>query len=426
MPTPLRLADLSEIVDVPVNPPAEWFTPPDDLAPNTGLTVTDDGRVYGRWYNAGQCIVGYENACPVPSPTRCAAFHQSTIAVDEGDGKLHDLTVGIIGQSGGHARENATVSAAARHYSDPDRQRIVARIGEDEHGGWFAGALVPGLTRQQVEQVRRSSTSGDWRKFPQAWWDAHGVTPEEVRAAEGFDTLGPTLVNRPALPLIGGLARAAAVDTEGLEGALAFFSAPVPPPTDVFTYDSPDDERTAAVPDEDLTATLTLDTKAVEDLLVGHAQKIEAMVASVNERLDAIETRNRAADDQHQADVRARVAAVELPDLPAPDGFHERTWIEYTITDLEWMENTGRIAAPPPSPKSAPDRGSDQRKKDAASGVAMADGSYPIRNAGDLANAKQAVGRAPAGKRNAVIAHINKRAKALGLEGVGAPSSKAA
>lgn len=54
-----------------------------------------------------------------------------------------------------------------------------------------------------------------------------------------------------------------------------------------------------------------------------------------------------------------------------------------------------------------------ERKGEAKSGVAMSDGSFPIRNAQDLANARQAIGRAAPGKRAAVRAHIAKRAAAL-------------
>jgi hypothetical protein len=54
------------------------------------------------------------------------------------------------------------------------------------------------------------------------------------------------------------------------------------------------------------------------------------------------------------------------------------------------------------------------RKKLAKSGAAMSDGSFPIANCQDAKNARQAIGRAPAGKRAAVKAHIAKREKALG------------
>lgn len=58
----------------------------------------------------------------------------------------------------------------------------------------------------------------------------------------------------------------------------------------------------------------------------------------------------------------------------------------------------------------------DQRKSAAKDGAALPDGSFPIRNAKDLENARRAVGRADPSKRAAVKAHIRKRAKALGVK----------
>lgn len=57
--------------------------------------------------------------------------------------------------------------------------------------------------------------------------------------------------------------------------------------------------------------------------------------------------------------------------------------------------------------------GAKTREKLAEKGVAMPDGSFPIRNGGDLDNAVQALGRAKDPGR--AKAHIKKRAKALGL-----------
>lgn len=56
----------------------------------------------------------------------------------------------------------------------------------------------------------------------------------------------------------------------------------------------------------------------------------------------------------------------------------------------------------------------DQRENLAKSGKALPDGSYPIENGTDLKNAIQAIGRAK--NRSRAIAHIIKRAKALGME----------
>jgi hypothetical protein len=55
------------------------------------------------------------------------------------------------------------------------------------------------------------------------------------------------------------------------------------------------------------------------------------------------------------------------------------------------------------------------RKKAAASGAAMSDGSYPINTKADLRKAIRAVGRGGA-EHDAIRKHIVKRAKALGLE----------
>lgn len=55
-----------------------------------------------------------------------------------------------------------------------------------------------------------------------------------------------------------------------------------------------------------------------------------------------------------------------------------------------------------------------QRQKLADKGEAMSDGSYPIRNTQDLANAYKDYIRT--GRNKAVAAHINTRAKALGIK----------
>lgn len=53
-----------------------------------------------------------------------------------------------------------------------------------------------------------------------------------------------------------------------------------------------------------------------------------------------------------------------------------------------------------------------QRKKDASSGAALPDGSFPIENTSDLKNAIRAIGRAS--NPDAAKAHIKKRAAVLG------------
>ena len=68
-----------------------------------------------------------------------------------------------------------------------------------------------------------------------------------------------------------------------------------------------------------------------------------------------------------------------------------------------------------PKPKSTTDFTASMRRSEAKTGVAMRDGSFPIRNRQDLSNAKRAIGRAKPSKRPAVRAHIAARARALGV-----------
>ena len=58
-----------------------------------------------------------------------------------------------------------------------------------------------------------------------------------------------------------------------------------------------------------------------------------------------------------------------------------------------------------------------QRDKDAKSGAAMGDGSYPIKSKQDLKNAIRLSGMSDHSD-SAVRAHIKARAKAIGAEGL--------
>lgn len=205
--------DFDEPFPVPLYPPREWFSgPPTWVEPwraaaglaaaDDGgimrLTITDEGRIGGWFFNAGQCLVHDPTACPKHSPTRYAAFHQSDVLLDDGT----MLNVGVIGMTHGHQSPWLDWKEAQRLYADPTAQKILCVAGDDQRGGWIAGAVVPGTTYGDVAMMRRSGLSGDWRPMPQSWWTDHGITPREVREVEGYDCIGPTLVTRPALPLV--------------------------------------------------------------------------------------------------------------------------------------------------------------------------------------------------------------------------------
>lgn len=82
----------------------------------------------------------------------------------------------------------------------------------------------------------------------------------------------------------------------------------------------------------------------------------------------------------------------------------------------ERREELGEEEELEPLEEDAEDRefSAKERKSAAESGAAMKGGGFPIKNKKDLKNAMQALGRAK--NRSATIAHIKKRARALGVE----------
>lgn len=220
----LATLPMREAFPVPEYPPSEWFEgPPTWVAayraehgldvgidPATGedmshhLTVTDDGRVGGYFFQRGTCLTEGPGECwqPPPSATGYTMFHQQDVVTNDG----HLLKVGVIGNVHGHASPFVGPAQAQKHYADPSAQMIVCRAGDDTIGGWIAGAMVPGSTYADVALVRRCALSGDWRPMDPNWFKQAGVRPTDPI---GYDCVGPTLVNRPGLPLIRKYARAA-------------------------------------------------------------------------------------------------------------------------------------------------------------------------------------------------------------------------
>ncbi|MFU8849430.1 phage minor head protein [Micromonospora sp. SL1-18] len=141
-------------------PPRAWFDDP-GLAELTPITVTADGRVFGHladkdchlsFLTGGQCVVP-------PEEGGFDWFHRPEIQTAEGE----LVAVGHITAGTGHADLQASAASAVAHYDDTGTQVAVVRAGRDAHGTWVAGSLVPEATEEQVQLLRRSPLSGDWR-----------------------------------------------------------------------------------------------------------------------------------------------------------------------------------------------------------------------------------------------------------------------
>lgn len=185
-----RTAAVVDGTEIPLEPPAEWFTPPPGGIPtDRRLTIDAGGRVYGYIALWNACHVGMEGcvAPPQGSPSDYALAHTGETMTAEGE----LVATGNIGGSVGHAPEDLTPWDAASWYDNTATQLMRVAYGEDEHGLWYAGALWPHITDQGIAELRASSISGDWR------WEAAWRNTD----AGGFDYCGAVLVNAPGFPL---------------------------------------------------------------------------------------------------------------------------------------------------------------------------------------------------------------------------------
>lgn len=152
----------------PELPPLSWFQDPQLDGP-TALTVDDDGRVYGHLACWGTCHIGFQGQCITPpkSASNYAYFrvHATTAADSDGDPVTVPVGYGTIGTGGGagHADLRMSATEAAAHYDQACTAAFELAAGEDEHGIWVAGRLMPGLDEVTAHRARGTVFSGDWR-----------------------------------------------------------------------------------------------------------------------------------------------------------------------------------------------------------------------------------------------------------------------
>lgn len=143
-------------------PPRSWFDNP-QLTVQTGITVTDQGRVYGHVAPWGECHIGFVEEC-VTTPMEDAHPYFMTGELVCADGER--VGVGQITLGTGHAPISYQASRAAEHYDNTGCAVADVVVGNDAHGIWCAGAIRPFVEAARVHQLRASGrVSGDWRRI---------------------------------------------------------------------------------------------------------------------------------------------------------------------------------------------------------------------------------------------------------------------
>lgn len=141
-------------------PPAEWFENP-GLSGPTALTVTEGGRVFGHLATWGTEHLTHPGVTPPRSSSDYRYFHTGATLLSNG----HQIPTGRLTVDTGHAAEDAAPLRAMAHYDNTGTAVADVCVGEDSHGIWFAGAVRPTATDEQVRVLRGSPLSGDWRRI---------------------------------------------------------------------------------------------------------------------------------------------------------------------------------------------------------------------------------------------------------------------
>ncbi len=147
------------LVEITLSPPAEWFDDPQLDAP-TPLTIMDPGRVFGHVAAWGTPHTGYDKVITPPRGGDYSTFMSSgRVRTDGGYRSTGAFVWGIP-----HATLDLRLLEAFAHYEIADHGFCDVRVGEDEHGIWFAGALRPHITDTDIRILEALSISGDWRR----------------------------------------------------------------------------------------------------------------------------------------------------------------------------------------------------------------------------------------------------------------------
>jgi 2'-5' RNA ligase len=143
-------------------PDRSWFEDPQFSVP-TGITVTDDGRVYGHAAQWGECHIGFTDQCiTLPREESHPYFMTGEVVCADGS----RVAVGQITVGTGHAPLSYRASNAAEHYDNTGASVADVAVGNDRFGIWVAGAVRASVAASRVHELRASGRlSGDWRRI---------------------------------------------------------------------------------------------------------------------------------------------------------------------------------------------------------------------------------------------------------------------
>jgi len=154
-------------------PPFEAFADP-QLTELTPLHIDDSEagfgylRVFGHLAGWGTCHVGFAGQCVTPPRSRhdYGYFNVGAVRTRGESGDVKVVAAGHITMGeGGHAGMGLNANDAAAFYDNVNTVVADVTAGEDAFGIWVSGIVRRTATPEQVEALRASPLSGDWRSI---------------------------------------------------------------------------------------------------------------------------------------------------------------------------------------------------------------------------------------------------------------------
>lgn len=152
-------------------PPAHAFADPMLDGP-TPLRLDESSipgfiEVTGHLAAWNTCHTGVTNECVVAPKSNFdyGYFHSGAVKVRDAD-RVFDVSAGHITMGeGGHAGTTLSAKEAAAFYDNVNTVVADVAAGEDQFGIWVHGVMRLTATPEQVDALRASPLSGDWRKI---------------------------------------------------------------------------------------------------------------------------------------------------------------------------------------------------------------------------------------------------------------------
>lgn len=137
-------------------PPLEWFARPSEVGPVT----VDGNRVYGYVALRDTCHIGLPGCVTMPdSLSGLSHFLRKSVVTASGE----TVPVGVLTVGGGHADPDLGAVPAMAHYDDVGAAVAKVFAGQDEHGTWVAGYVLPYADPVKVQQLSDLDVSVDCR-----------------------------------------------------------------------------------------------------------------------------------------------------------------------------------------------------------------------------------------------------------------------